>query len=384
MGDRRPYTPSLEDLAGPAAATALARLRADRPVAWIPAVGAWLVTSHDLAVRVMRDDARFTVADPRFSTAQVVGRSMLSLDGALHRVHRNAFAPRYRPRQIEERFGSQVRELTGALLDGVRARGAADLRAEIAGPLSVAVVASALGLRDVDAATVLGWYQDIVAAVTALSSGEPAAPAAAAAMRELDAHVRAGLRDGESSVLRDATAVLDEADVVSNAAVMMFGGIETTEAMITNAVLHLLQHPAALAAVRAEPDLVAAAVEESLRLEPAAAVIDRYATADVRLGDAQVALGDLVRVSIAAANRDPAVFVSPDDFDLTRANLRSQLAFAQGPHVCIAMDLARLEARTAVNAVLSALPGLRLADPAEPTGLVFRKPGSLKVSWDVR
>jgi cytochrome P450 len=195
-------------------------------------------------------------------------------------------------------------------------------------------------------------------------------------------HVRAGLAAAGDSVLRAAVGVLDEAAVVSNAAVMMFGGIETTEAMIANAVLHLLTHPGALDAVRTDPALTAAAVEESLRLEPAAAVVDRYATAAVRLGDADVACGDLVRVSIGAANRDPAVFPAPDDFDLTRPNLRSQLAFAHGPHVCIAMDLARLEARTAVAAVLAALPGLRLAEPAEPSGLVFRKPAALWVTWD--
>jgi cytochrome P450 len=384
MGDREPYSPSLEDLAGPEAAAALARLRRVHPVAWVPAIRGWLVTRHDVAVRVMRDDARFTVDDPRFSTAQVVGRSMLSLDGDAHRVHRTAFAEPYRPRRIEQRFGAEVQRRASALLDRVRGRGRADLRSELAGPLSVEVVTSALGLQDVDAARVLGWYREIVAAVTALSRGEQASSAVDAAMRELNAHVRAGLRATETSVLRDAVDVLDESEVVSNAAVMMFGGIETTEAMITNVLLHLLLHPDGLHAVRADPSLVSAAVEESLRLEPAAAVIDRYATADVDLGGSDIASGDLVRVSIAGANRDPEVFPAPDEFDLTRTNLRSQLAFAQGPHVCIAMDLARLEARTAVAAVLSSLPGLRLLEPAPPTGLVFRKPQSLHVAWDVR
>jgi cytochrome P450 len=384
MSDRGWYRPSLEDLAGPDAALALARLRQESPAAWVPAVGGWLVTAHDLAVRVMRDEARFTVDDPRFSTAQVVGRSMLSLDGEEHRLHRAAFAAPYRPRRIEQRFGAEVQRRTSAVLDRIRKRGNADLRSELAAVLSVGVVTSALGLQDVDPATVLGWYQDIVAAVTALSRGDRADPAARAAMQDLDAHVRAGLRATESSVLRDAVGVLDESDVVANAAVMMFGGIETTEAMITNVLLHLLLHSDALQAVRADPSLVPAAVEESLRLEPAAAVIDRYATADVRLADSEIARGDLVRVSIAAANRDPAVFPAPDEFDITRPNLRSQLAFAQGPHVCIAMDLARLEACAAVTAVLASLPGLRLSDPARPTGLVFRKPQSLQVTWDVR
>src|SRR5580765_7520250 len=70
----------------------LHRLRAAEPVSWLPAVGGWLVTRHDLALAVMRDSRGFTVDDPRFSTAQVVGPSMLSLDGDEHRRHRDPFA----------------------------------------------------------------------------------------------------------------------------------------------------------------------------------------------------------------------------------------------------------------------------------------------------
>jgi cytochrome P450 len=372
-----------DDLAGPDAPRLLARLRAEQPVARVPALDAWLVTRYDLARQVMRDDAGFTVDDPRFSTARVVGSSMLSLDGAAHRRHRSAFAAPFRPRRIDERFAAEVDTLVTGLLDRIRSRGHADLRTELAGPLSVAVVASALGLRAVDAATVLDWYREIVAAVTALSAGRPASPAAATAMSALDAHVRTGLAEPGDSVLHGATGALDASDIVSNAAVMMFGGIETTEGMIANAIVHLLANPRAAAAVRDDPALAAAAVEESLRLEPAAAVIDRYATADCELGGAAIARGDLVRVSITGANRDPAVFPFPDRFDPRRDNLRAQLAFAQGPHTCIAMDLARLEARGAVAAVFGTLPGLRLAGPAAADGLVFRKPPALPVAWSV-
>ena len=179
-------------------------------------------------------------------------------------------------------------------------------------------------------------------------------------------------------------AGLDRDEVASNAAVLLFGGIETTEGMIANAVLHLLSDPVALAAVRADGSC-AAAVEESLRLEPAAAVVDRYTTRDVELGGARIGERELVVVSIAAANRDPAVFADPDRFDLRRENAKLHLAFAHGPHVCIGMHLARLEAHTAVSRVLERLPGLRL-DPAfavpAPRGLVFRKPPELRVRWD--
>ena len=172
-------------------------------------------------------------------------------------------------------------------------------------------------------------------------------------------------------------------EIVSNAAVLLFGGIETTEGMTSNAVWYLLGDQDALLQVRADPSLIERAVDESLRLEPAAAVVDRYATADVELGTARIPRGDLVIVSLAGANRDPAVFADPDRFDLHRSNARQHLAFAVGPHFCIGAQLARLEAAAAVAALLNQLPDLQL-DPARPTapqGLVFRKPPSLNVCW---
>src|SRR5207302_2240728 len=174
------------------------------------------------------------------------------------------------------------------------------------------------------------------------------------------------------------------AELTSNAAVLLFGGIETTEGMIANASLQLLERPDQLELVRNDPELLDAAIEESLRLEPAAAVIDRYAAADVSLGGAQIAAGELVRISIAAANRDPAVFEDPDRFDLRRPNSRRHLAFAHGPHVCIGVHLARLEARTALGALIKRLPRLRLDPVHVPAvrGLVFRKPQELSVLWN--
>jgi cytochrome P450 len=90
-----------------------------------------------------------------------------------------------------------------------------------------------------------------------------------------------------------------------------------------------------------------------------------------------------VSISIAGANRDPETFPDPDRYDVRRENARRQLAFAGGPHVCIGMHLARLEAQTALACLLDRLPRLRLdpARPAAPRGLVFRKPPELHVLW---
>jgi cytochrome P450 len=365
----------------------LAKLREREPVSWVPALDAWLVTRRDLAVEVMSDAATFTVDDPRFSTAMVVGRSMLSTDGAEHARHRAPFARPFRLDAVRERFTSFVAREVDRLLDEIEPAGRAELRRSVAGPLAVAAMVEALGLVDVDPPEVLAWYESIVAAVTDLSAGRAIGDAGPTAFTGLRDAVIEAIELGSTSSLVGAAADgadgLSETEVVSNAAVLLFGGIETTEGMIANAVLHLLAHPDQRALVERDAGLLAGAVEESLRLEPAAAVVDRYATRTTVLAGARIERGELVRVSLTGANRDPAVFPAPDRFDVRRANANLNLAFARGPHVCVGMHLARLETLAVADAVLRRLPHVRLdaARPSVVRGLVFRKPHALHVVW---
>jgi cytochrome P450 len=366
----------------------LARLREREPVSWLPALDGWLVTRRDFALAAMRDAETFTVDDPRFSTGRVVGPSMLTLDGAEHARHRDPFARPFRLAAVRERFSGLVEAETERLLDALEPAGRGELRRGLAGPLAATVVTFALGLGDTDTDAVLGWYDGIVAAVTEVTAGNPVTPAGREAFAALRASVEPSLdRDASTSLVAAAAGEatgLTRDEVVSNVAVLMFGGIETTEGMIANAILHLLEHPEQRALVEEDRSLLPNAIEESLRLEPAAAVIDRYATRDVSFGGASIGRGELVTMSIAGANRDPRVFPEPDRFDARRENARFQIAFAHGPHVCIGMHLARLEAHAAVGRVLERLPGLRLDQkrPSAPRGLVFRKPPTLHAAWD--
>lgn len=375
---------------------ALRRLRESEPVSWLPSLGGWLITSADLAEAALRDARTFTVDDPRFTTARVVGPSMLSLDGAAHRRHRDPFARALRAAPTRARLADAAAAHAARLVaDLARQDGVAELRRGLAGQLAVAVMAEMLGL-DVAPDQLLAWYDAIVAGVSSLAAAEPRTtsdasavaavpPAAAAAFAELSVCVEGSLgRRHQQTVLTAAAGHLTVSEIVSNTAVLLFGGIETTEGMICNAVWYLLSDEAALAQVRADRSLEAAAVEEALRLEPAAAVVDRYATADVSLDAAQVRRGDLVTVSLAGASRDPAAFAEPDRFSLQRRGGRQHLAFAIGPHFCIGAQLARLEANAALSALLGNLSGVRLdpAQPSAPYGLVFRKPPSLHVRWD--
>ncbi len=360
----------------------LARLRSREPVSWLPAVDGWLVTSHALASAVMRDDVAFTVDDPRFSTGKVVGPSMLSLDGTEHARHRGPFVAPFLRQMVTRRLAAVVETRVDDLLGSIARDGSAELRTAFAAPLSVGVMADALGL-DAEPAVALRWYEAIVADVTALTAGERPRGAGREALGELAVAVAdAGAREG--TLVAAARETLTAGEVVSNVAVLLFGGIETTEATIATALAHLLERPDDFARVRAEPVLADAAVEESLRLEPAAAVVDRYATRDVELAGARIRERELVRVSLAGANRDPVVFAAPDAYDLDRRDGRRHVTFAHGPHVCIGLHLARFEAVAAMRGALAALPGLR-ADPERPSvvrGLVFRKPAAVHALWD--
>ncbi|MGH3390946.1 MAG: cytochrome P450, partial [Actinomadura sp.] len=266
----------------------LARLRAREPVSWLPAFDGWLVTRHDLALGVLRDAATFTVDDPRFSTARVIGPSMLSLDGAAHTRHRDPFARPLRPALARARFTAFIEAEVDRLVGALGPRGRAELRGDFAGPLAVAVVAEALGLPDADATTIRSWYDAFVTAISDLTAGRHGD--AAEAHEELRTAVAAAIAGRHASSLLVAVAEQSAAhegeggaglgpdEVVANAAVLMFGGIDTTEGMVANAVLHLLDHPDQLALLRADPGLLPGAIEESLRFEPSAAVVDRYAT----------------------------------------------------------------------------------------------------------
>ncbi len=239
---------------------------------WIEELGAWRITRWEDAVRVLRDPTTFTVDDPRFSTARVVGPSMLSLDGEAHMRHRNHFVRPFRPREVSSRFQRFVVETTRRLVDEIADEDGAELRSSLANPLAIGVIAEALGLDGTDetmVAQLAEWYRSIVVSVSGVSTGAvPSAEGdeAFAALRDV---VLDHLHAAHPSVLTDAaghagdavaagaagaSAGLSDDEVVSNAAVIMFGGIETTEGMILNVVWHLLTNADAARRRSSRPD----------------------------------------------------------------------------------------------------------------------------------
>ncbi len=357
-----------------------------QPVVWVPDMAGWLVIGRELAVEVLRRPDDFTVDDPRFTTARVVGPTMLSLDGDHHTRHRSPFVPPFKRGALAD-VEAWLPDHARALLTDLGDATTADLRTDLAGPLAATTIHRVLGLVHTTPETLLGWYRDISGAVSDLSTGAEPSPRAAEAMAGLRAAVEATIAASPLSMLTSiaAAGALNADEVAQNTAVVLFGAIETAEGMTANAIWHLLSQRETLERVRADRSLVAAVVEESLRLDPAAAVVDRYATGPVTLAGNRIANGDLIRVSLAAAGRDPGIFDDPHRFDIDRPDARLHLAFATGPHLCIGLLLARLETAAAIDALLDTFDDVTLAaDATPPSGLIFRKPEQLTVRFEPR
>lgn len=374
----------------------LARLRPSEPISWVPAIGGWLVTDYSRASEILRDPARFTVDDERFTTGRVVGPSMLSTDGDVHRSHRSPFDPLFRRASVAD-FADTIRTAAADFVRRLSPRGRAELRTSFAAPLAVSVIADFLGLHG-DGATadeladvdnrLLTAYRSIVDTVVGLGIGTAEPDDASDAMDELaDLIDQAILAGGPLARLIDDDEVTDE-KLRSNVAVILFGAIETCEGMTANAIAHVLATQGLPEQLRAGSVEIGRVVNESLRLEPAAAVVDRYATVDIDLpgptGIVSIAKGDLVEVSLAGANRDPKMFAEPDRFDPGRAGVGQHLAFARGPHVCLGLHLAKLQTAVALETLLLMLPTIQLdeTNSTPPRGHIFRKPERLVGVWE--
>jgi cytochrome P450 len=175
-----------------------------------------------------------------------------------------------------------------------------------------------------------------------------------------------------------------EEEILAAARVIIFGGLETTAAMLPNTGLARLSHPAQYEVVCANPHLLTQAMEESLRWEAPVQSCTRYVTRPIVVQEVEFLPGEMVQCMVGAANRDPEHFIDPEAFDLGRSNARDHLSFAMGKHFCLGAELARLEVEIGLRILFVCLPRLRLdpAWPSSPQGHEFRSPPRLEVRWD--
>jgi len=186
---------------------------------------------------------------------------------------------------------------------------------------------------------------------------------------------------------RDQADRLSEQELTVMGCTLLVAGHETTANQISLSLLVLLNHPAELGKLRADPGLIPGAVEELLRYTRLSGGLPlaRVTMEEVELGGVTIPAGEVVLPLYSAANRDPSVFSDPDRLDVSRPPA-GHLAFGAGAHHCVGAQLARLELQEAFRGLLGRLPGLRLARPAAELrfkpGKTVRSLRELPVTWD--
>ncbi|MEV4294573.1 cytochrome P450 [Microbispora rosea] len=354
----------------------------------------WLITGYDLV--------RSVLADPRFSSRKELMRhhplidfgeievppappgEFLLMDDPQHSRYRKPLVGRFTVRRMRL-LTERVEQVTADHLDAMEEAGPpADLVTAFAKPIPSVIICELLGVPYEDR----GFFQDNIDAFLGGEAGDEELFAAYTATQRYLAELVAAKRvTPTDDVLSDLTdSDLTDEELQGIALILLSAGFDTTANMLALGAFALLRHPEQLAAWRADPALTDRAVEELLRYLSVAKTFMRTALEDVELGGRTIAAGTAVILSYNTANRDPERFADPHVLDLGRQD-GGHLAFGHGIHQCLGQQLARVEMRVALPALLDRFPTLRLAVPAEEVGLrpetadIFGVK-SLPVTWD--
>jgi cytochrome P450 len=422
--------------------TELATARRERGIVWVgepeqagwpEGPGYWLVLRHPDVVRVLRDPRTFSswlggtqIRDPATGEdLAFVRRMMLNLDPPEHSRLRRMLAKSFTPRAIarlEGQIAGHARAIVDRMLAGPRE---CDFAKDVAADLPLLALADILGVPTEDRWLLFDWsnrvigWQDPDYASSASFDGSGGSDLAAQALevrpmpdaqgRMPDPRSRAGMPDlyTYAALLGERKRAVPGDDVMSilmaqrdDAAtgdghvtieefenlfwLFAVAGNETLRNGLPGGMIALLEHPDAQRALRADPALVPAAVDELLRWWTPVMVFRRTATVEVEIGGQRIAAGDKVVVSFSAANRDEDVFPAPDLFDVRR-NATAHLSFGHGPHFCLGSHLARVQMTALFTEVLSRTQWIEPAGaPALLRSNFQRGVKRLPVRWSAR
>jgi cytochrome P450 len=284
------------------------------------------------------------------------------------------------------------------LVDGLKPKGRADLMRDFAMHIPLFVISKMLGVNPDDGLMFRGWVEELTMGV--FGDADPAVIQRVQAdfggyfMNEVQKRhqlIEAGGRLGDDLITRLLTAEVDgkklePARVLGFISFLLVAGSGTTTMLVCNTIHHLLENPDQMAKVLANPELIPAAAEESMRFTAPVHGLFRTNNEDVTLHGVTIPKDSKVMCMFAAANLDESQFSEPDRFNVERDQneLRKQLGFGWGTHICTGAPLARMEARIALTEVLSRLPNLRADGPATQTApSVLYGFDHLPVAWDV-
>ena len=345
----------------------------------------WMVTRMEEAMQVLKDHTQFTVdgssmannssiwqnnADPSAPPTFLTAKSLVSVDEPDHRRLRRLVSKAFKPKYMES-LRPRVQEIADELLDQVQQRGEMDLVKDYAYPLPINVISDMLGVPQADRTKIRGWSEAIAHGL-GLGRKDPGVAEQIRAFGEYIVQLVAEKRQHPAGdlisqliALEEEGDRLDEAELISMISLLIFAGHETTSNLIATGTLMLLDHPEQLKKLKANLNLVPAAVEELLRFNgPSTMAGPRFATEDIELAGQQIKKGDMVIPVLKSANRDELQFTDPEELNITRT-IKRHLAFGQGIHMCLGAPLARVEGDIAFSTLLRRMPNLRISVPRE-------------------
>lgn len=405
------------------------RLRREDPVHFSPVLRLWILTRYADVVAALRDpnlssnthhwsehDRFFCRADEGSArVVELLRHWMLHLDGADHSRLRSLVNQAFVPRMVEA-MQPRIRRLAIELLDPLVPNQTMDVVEDFAYPLPIMVIGDLLGIPRQDQSKIKDWSAALLPSLSpalsagSLQSSNHAAERLLSYFGELiDAKRRQNARNSTSTIdatpangtppevdlLRSLIETRDEAnrltteELRSTCVLLTFAGHLSTVQLLANAILALGERPDQWLRLRREPSLARGVVEESLRHASPIQWVYRATRDDVVLGGTTIPAGQLVLLSLAAANRDPEQFPEPDIFDITRfrASSGNHVAFGYGRHFCLGAALAFQEAEVALEVFAQRVGDLRVDQErvSRESSLLLRGirtlPIHFKTSW---
>jgi cytochrome P450 len=355
----------------------LADLQARCPVRHDPVLESVVVTGYENVRGIVNDRSLWrnpARGNPRALFSRVSEASgeqplsILFMDDPDHARVRGPLTQAFYKRAAKMK--PQTETIVDEVLESLAGRASFDIIADYGVPVPILVIAAVLGIEKERLREFREWSEGIILSLNALRTPEQtqqlmvAAEALDAFFAEAMAERRARPRDDlitDMVQLQAEGAQLSDQEVSVNLQSLLVGGNLTTTDLIGNGVRAFLTHPEQLAALKADPKLIAMAVEEILRWDPPITMTSRIASCPMDVGGEAVAEKEAMITVLRAANRDPSVYEAPERFDITRKHV-PHMAFGGGAHICIGAPLARMEGQVALWKLFERFPNLKLAD----------------------
>jgi cytochrome P450 len=368
---------------------ALARMRREAPICFVPQLGSTLLTRRDdIFVSEKRIDV-FSSHQPAGLMNRLMGHNMMRKDGDAHMAERAIFFPAVSPKAARAHWRDEFEKHAERILDGLSGAGSADLLAEFALPLSGECLKSVTGLTNIRYQDMDAWSQGMIEGIANYAGDAAIEARCHAATAGIDAAIDDMLPVVRKTPNHSLLSVMihggmPEENVRHNIKLTISGGQNEPRKAIAGCIWALLTHPQEFSRVRDGSASWLAVFEEFTRWISPIGMSPRRVAKAASVNGVDFAADDRVFLMFGSANRDEAHFVDADRFDLTRDTAKS-IAFGAGPHFCAGAAVSRtMIADVALPGVFARLKGLRL-DEREPVrigGWAFRGLQNLPMEWE--